>query len=194
MNPLFSTVGDNLSGAWAIMRGRSDGLARLDVSVEGFWRSFGAIILVAPFAALAMLSQSTLSPAAGNPPATNAGGAVGIQGFGLLLDWIAFPLVFAVLARTLGLGARYVPFIVARNWGAVLVAAMLAILHALQLLGLLPAQIASFLLLVAIGVALRFSYMIARITLGVGLAIALPIVALDFLLSLTIWAFVDRLG
>ena len=50
-------IGENLAGAWAVMRGRREGLARLDLSIEGFWRSFAAIVLLIPFAFLAWLSQ-----------------------------------------------------------------------------------------------------------------------------------------
>ena len=39
---------DNLAGAWQVMLGRPEGLNRLDTSLEGFWRSFAAIVLVVP--------------------------------------------------------------------------------------------------------------------------------------------------
>jgi hypothetical protein len=46
---------------------------------------------------------------------------------------------------------------------------------------------------VAIAVSLRFAYVIARTTLVVSIGVALPIVVLDFLLSLTIWSAFERL-
>ena len=77
---------------------------------------------------------------------------------------------------------------------AVLISAMVAVVHACHLLGLLPSQFAPSVLFIAVALALRFSYVIARTTLGVPLGVALPVVALDFLLSLTIWAAIDRLA
>src|SRR4051812_12532813 len=106
---------DNLAGAWHVMLGRPAGLDRLDTSLEGFWRSFAALILVAPFALLALISEEKLTPEAA---AALTGGSLAIYCLALLVDWFSFPLVFALLARPFGLGARYVPFIVARNWAS----------------------------------------------------------------------------
>ena len=189
MTGLSANLRDNLAGAWAVMRGRADGLTRLDLSLEGFWRSFAAIVLLAPFALLALISQQRLAEAAGEGPA----GGLGLEAVALVVDWFAFPLVFAALARPLGLGARYVPFIVARNWASVLIAAMVAVVHAAHVVGLVPPQFAQFLLFAAIVVALHFSYMIARTALGVPMGLAAPIVVLDLLISITVWAVVDRL-
>jgi len=192
MSGFVGHLGNNLSGAWAIMRGQPEGLSRLDLSLDGFWRSFGAIVLLAPFAMLALLSQRRLAAAAGEATVATSSAGLGLEAIGLLLDWLAFPLVFALLARPLGLSGRYVAFIVARNWGAVLISAMVAVVHAAHLTGLLPSQFAPSLLFIAVGFALRFSYVITRTALGVPFGVALPIVALDFLLSLTIWASIDR--
>ncbi len=192
MRGLFPNLGDNLSGAWAIMRGRPEGLGRLDLSVEGFWRSFGAIVLVLPFAVLAWLSQSLFPPAPGELPADVTRAGMLLQGIGLLVDWLAFPIVFAVLARPVGLSGRYVPFIVARNWATVLISAGVAAIHALHLLRLLSSDLVPLLLLVAFGINLRFAYVVARTTLQAPISLALPIVIFDFLLSLTIWAAIDR--
>ncbi len=182
---------DNLAGAWAVMRGRAEGLTRLDLSMEGFWRSFAAIVLLAPFAGLALISQQRLAAAAGEDP---AGGGFGPEAVALLVDWFAFPLVFAAMARPLGLGGRYVPFIVARNWASVIIAAMVAVIHAAHILGIVPSQFAPVLLFVAVAVALRFSYVIARTTLGVPIGQAVPIDLLDLLISMTVWATNDRLA
>ena len=188
----LTAVRDNLAGALEVMLGRPEGLNRLDTSLDGFWRSFGAVVLVAPFALLSLLSQQPLAVEAGRPPAPLTGARLALYGIALLVDWFAFPLVFALLARPFGLGSRYVPFIVARNWASVIIGAMVAVVHVLHLLGVLPTVLLPYALLVAIAVSLRFSYVIARTTLLVSMAMALPIVILDLLLSLTIWSLFDR--
>jgi len=187
-------VAENVAGAWQVMRGRSEGLNRLDLSLEGFWKSFAVVILIIPFTALGMISQSMLVAQDGEAAAALAGDGIGLEIVAFLADWFTFPLVFAALARPLGLGARYVPFIVTRNWASLVIAAMVSIIHAGHIVGLLPAQFATLLLFLAIAVALRFSYVIARTTLSVSLPVALPIVILDFLISLTIWSAFDQLG
>ena len=189
----IAPIRDNLAGGWQVMLGRSDGLDRLDTSLEGFWRSFAAVILLAPFALLSLLSQRPLQSETGTA-APLTGGMLAFDGIALLVDWFAFPLIFALLAPPFGLGSRYVPFIVARNWASVIIGAMVAVVHALDLLGVLPSALMPYVLLVAIVVALRFSYVIARTALAVSMALALPIVVLDLLISLVVWSVVDRLG
>ncbi len=190
----FQSIGANLVGAFQVMLGRPEGLNRLDTSVDGFWGSFGAVFLVAPFALLSVVSQRPLAMAAGVPPPPLTGAELTLDGIALLVDWFAFPLLFAVLARPFGLGSHYVPFIVARNWASVIIVAMMGVLHAGHLLGFLPTAVMPYVLLVAIAVSLRFAYVIARTTLFVSMALALPIVILDLLLSLTIWSLFDRLS
>jgi len=184
---VLTYIRDNIAGAFEIMLGRTDGLAKLDVSLEGFWRSFGAFVLVLPFALLALISQTRLAALNAESPAV-VGHSLGIELAILLVDWLAFPLLFALIARPLGLGPRYVPFIVARNWATVVIGAMMATIHAAFLVGILPGQVTIYVLIAFIAVALRFSYVIARIALDVSMRTALPIVVADFLLSLTIWS------
>ena len=191
---LFGNLGDNLAGAWLVMRGRAEGLNRLDLSLEGFWRSFAAILLIVPFALVGLISQRTLAPEEGEPAVVLTERGLGLEAVALLGDWLTFPLIFALMAGPLGLAARYVPFIVARNWASVIITAIVSIVHAGHIVGLVPSELASLLLFLAIALALRFSYVIARTTLAVPLTVALPIVLLDLLISLTVWSLFDQLG
>ena len=194
MTGALGYVRESLAGAWLVMLGRPEGLKRLDLSITGFWRSFAAIALVLPFALLALMSQRRLAQASGEAPEAVGIGGPGPEALALAADWILFPLIFALLARPLGLGGRYVPFVVARNWGAVVVAAIVAVFHAAHLVGILPSAAMPFMLLVAIAVALRFAYAIARTALSVSFRIAIPVVLLDLLISMTVWSAFDRLG
>ena len=183
-------IADSLAGAWALMRGRAEGLARLDLTLEGFWRSFAAIALAAPFSLIALMSQQKLAAEAGE--AAGADPRLAADVFTIAVDWILFPIIFALVAPPLGLAGRYVPFIVARNWAAVIFVAGVSIIHSLHLVGILPAELATILLFVALAVTLRFAYLVARTALGVGVSLALPIVVLDFLVSLVIWSLASR--
>jgi hypothetical protein len=185
---------DNLTGAWQVLLGRPEGLNRLDTSLEGFWRSFAVVIVVAPIAFLALVGQEPLpsDPNAVVAPLTAA--RILLYGITLLVDWFAFPLLFALLAPSFGLGSRYVPFVVARNWASIVISAIVAIVHVLRIFGLLPIAVLPYALLVVFAIALRLSYVLVRTTLSVSIMMALPIVILDFLLSLVIWSVFDRLG
>lgn len=188
----LSTIRDCLAGAWQVMLGRAEGLNRLDFSLEGFWRSFAAVILLVPFVFLMLLSEQPLAEEAGVAAEPLTGGRLVLELIALLADWFAFPLLFAVLAPPFGLGSRYVPFIVTRNWASVIVGAMIGVIQALVVVGVIPTTVASFVMLAAFAVSLRFSYMVVRLTLAVSMGMALPIVMLDLLLSLTIWSAFDR--
>jgi hypothetical protein len=189
---LFAYARDNLAGAWQVLLGRPEGLSRLDTSIDGFWRSFAAVILLAPFALLSLLGPHP-APEGGEAvvePIT--AGLLAIYGVALLADWFAFPLVFALIAPSFGLGSRYVPYIVARNWASVIIGAMVALIHVPRVLSIMPVEITPYLLLAGLAVALRFSYVLVRTALAVSLAMALPIVILDFLVSLVVWSIFDR--
>jgi hypothetical protein len=189
----FGTLGRNLAGAWALMLGRASGLDRLDLTVAGFWRSFGAIVLIAPAAFLSFLSDRHIAALSGEPLGALSADA-SADTLALVVDWLAFPALFAALARPLGLGAAYVPFMVGRNWAAVLMATGIAPIHLLILANILPAQAAPVVLLIAVGVTLRFTYMLTRTALAVTARIAVPTVIIDFLLSITIWTAFSHLG
>ena len=183
---VIAYVRANLVGAWEVMLGRSQGLARLDTSIEGFWRSFGVIVLVAPFALLSFLGEEPLVPE--SAPTDASAVSLPLFAVAVMVDWVSFPLIFTFVARAFGLGSHYVPFIIARNWASVIVGAMIAVLDALHLLGIVPSTIMPFAVLGALVVALRFSYVVARTALGVSMAVALPVVVLDYVVSLTIWS------
>jgi hypothetical protein len=184
---------DNLAGAWQVLLGRPEGLNRLDTSLEGFWRSFAVVIIVAPTAFLTLVGEEPppSDSSAVVVPLTTA--RVVLYGATVLIDWFAFPLVFALLAPSFGLGSRYVPFVVARNWASIIISGIVAIVHVLRIFGLLPIVVLPYALLLVLAIALRLSYVLVRTTLSVSIMIALPIVVLDFLLSLVIWSVFDRL-
>ena len=45
-------IQSGLTGAWRLMMGRADGLRLLDLTADGFWNSFFAIIVALPPMAL----------------------------------------------------------------------------------------------------------------------------------------------
>ena len=188
MNDAAATVRDNLAGAWALMNGRPEGIGLLDLSIGGFWRSFAAVVLILPFAVLALIGERSLLAAGGETVPELTGAVLLWRGLAVLGDWIAFPLVFGLLARPLGLSGNYVPFIIARNWGSVIAVASAGLVHALLVLGVVPQAAVPFLLVIVLGLALRFAYCIARLTLGVPMSLAIPVVVLDLVVSLVVEA------
>ncbi|MBZ8133803.1 hypothetical protein [Afifella sp. IM 167] len=186
-------IARQLSGAWKVMNGRVEGLQELDLTLDGFWGSFAAVFLIIPFTMIALISEEiALSTGPGGEAVALTSGFVGVRLLGLGLDWLAFPVLFALLARPLGVSTHYVPFIVARNWSSVLIAGMFALPHALHAIGIVPLPVLSFLLFAFFVLALRFAYLVARIALAVPVMMAIPIVLLELLIGILIEVGLDR--
>lgn len=187
-------IARSLTGAWDLFLDRPAALRHFDVSIEGFWRSFRAIILVAPAYALATMGERVMSAAdalAGAQP--DAALLVIDAVLGLGLDWIALPIILAVVARPLGIARRYAAFIVARNWSAVIAVAPFGAIGLLVVLGVVGSEVANFLMLAALFVVLRYNFIVARRALDVGVGFAIGIVVLDLAVSLTIALTLDAL-
>ncbi|MEJ0011877.1 MAG: hypothetical protein WDM94_04445 [Bauldia sp.] len=181
----------SLSGAWNLFLGRPDALRAFDTSLEGFWRSFQAILVVAPLYFITALTDRM--GAAGDPATVVSPDKFWATEFlSLVLDWIALPALLAVIGGLVGIKQRYPAYIVVRNWATPV---MLAPFAAVSLLGVLG--ISEEILLIpwvaATAFSLRFSYLIARRTLGVEIDVAIAFVALDVFVSLAVLKFVGRL-
>ncbi len=184
-----------IEAAVALLLGKPGALGRFDVSLEGFWRSFAAIVLVLPSFAISLLGlwrgqMERLPPDVVDVPWL---GFVAEKLVSLGLAWVALPFVLALIARRLGLTGRYVPFIVARNWAEPVVSALYAVPALFFAAGVIDAEIAAVLSLPVLVVALHFLYRIARQALGAPISVAIGIVVLDLLLGLLVSETVSRL-
>ena len=190
--PTTEEIARSLTAAWELFLDRADAMRRFDVSVEGFWRSFAAVFLVAPFYAFAVLADARVI--AGSDPLAPMESGLGMlvhNGVGLLLDWIALPLILALLARPLGISRHYAAFVVARNWCAVVASVPFGGIGLLVVIGAVDGALAGILMFAALIVVLRYNYIIARRALDVGAGFALGIVVLDFVVSLALALAID---
>jgi hypothetical protein len=189
-------ISRSLQGAMRLLKGDESGLRLLDLSLAGFWRSFLAVLLVAPVYGLSAVAELNLVMSGGSIPPEG----LDVERFalaktgGLALDWLAFPVLMLALSRPLGLGGRVVPYIVAYNWSAVVATALLAPPTILYAAGLLSGVVALMATLLILGLVLRYRFLIARFALGVDTVTATALVALDLLLSLVLGEFVNRLA
>lgn len=117
--PPAAEIEQYLTGVWRMMTGRPDGVRLLDISVDGFWNSFAAILLAMPV----MLAGAV--PVA-NEIADPSGGLA--LRFSILLRlaaadlaaWVVPLALFVFVAPHAGLRERIVPYVVASNWGSAL--------------------------------------------------------------------------
>lgn len=172
----------SLAAAWRIVRHDVRAFDDLNLSIEGFWRSFAAVIPILPM--VWVVSQSINQATAGDP---NLQGdevdSLASVVFQVLLTWAAWPVVAGILVYILKLGAGYVRFIVAYNWVAVIIAALMCLPHLLHLLGILPLALASLVSMFILGVSLYYSWYLARTALGADAGVATMFAFADLALS-----------
>jgi hypothetical protein len=176
----------SLYGAWRLAMLDISGMRHFNLSVEGFWRSFFAAVIVAPGYAL-LVVQRTLD----RPEGYALGSTAVVESVAYVVAWAAFPLAAVVLTQLLGLGRHYVELIVAVNWAAVLqVAAFLAVVG-LSLI--LPEALGALLLAIATGTLMVYQWFVMRTALRTTGGVALVLVLVDLLLSTVINLSADRL-
>ncbi len=90
----------SLRGAWRLFLGKPDAMRFFDASVDGFWRSFRAIILVAPLYALTALADRHDLLTDANPIDDFGNGPFwAAKALTLALDWVTLPILLGLHRR-----------------------------------------------------------------------------------------------
>ena len=174
-----------LYGAYRLARFDPSGMANFNLTVEGFWRSFFAAVLVAPVYAILVGMQLSAGTEEFNLALVFL-----TEGIGYVVTWCAFPLVAIVLTRLLGLDRNYVALIVAHNWSAVLQTAAFV---AVVLLGVvLPQGLGTLLVTLTTGAILVYQWFVIRTALQSSGGIALMLLLVDLVVTSMISAGADR--
>jgi hypothetical protein len=194
--PSQEAIQRSIAGAWAVMLGRKDGMAQLDLSADGFWDSFWAIPLALPPLMLAwVMSAGAMTEI---PGAEDAKLSV-ILRLALvdIANWILPLLLLALMARRLGISKRFAPYVVASNWGTLIVVWMGLPVILMSLLSPDSSDFATLLGFALFMASLLFSWRITRAALNtevgttiavfVGMAVAsiLVVILLQPMLGLT---------
>jgi nitrate reductase NapE component len=163
----MSLVEEALHGVWGavrIIRHDPKAFEEFNISADGFWRSFAAIVPTAVLAWPLFLSAHQLSiesaPSEQKPP-TEFDLA---QDYAYLcLAFLLWPLVAVALAKAFGVAQTYSRYIIAYNWVSVPAIALGLIPHLLHLSGLIGRQSTIVLsLVVFIGLAYISWYVALR--------------------------------
>jgi hypothetical protein len=175
-------VGRSLSGAMQLLNRDEEGLRRFQVSIEAFWRSFGAVVLTAP-AFVTTLAADRLR--LGLPLEQGLFSDPGLVTVRLVLAgmaWIAFPILMIAVVRRLNLGHRYVRFVIAYNWSAVVASTVLAVPTAMYVTGLASAALSSLFVVAFAIIVFRLRWFLAKAALGVSGGLAAMIATADLAL------------
>jgi len=187
--PSLSETVSSLYGALRLARFDAGGMVHFNATVEGFWRSFFAAVLVLPLYAIGAANHF--------PPEANPD--VGLPRFLLVEDltyviaWLAYPVVMVSLTRAMGCWERFVPYIVAYNWCAVWQNLLLVPVALLGDVGVLPGGMSTFLFLAVLGYVLVYVWFVARTALALPPFTCAAIVILDMALGVVIMTGSDAL-
>ena len=173
----------SLYGAWRLARLDVGGMAFFDTSLGGFWRSFYAALFVAPLYAALLVLNYAEDTAAALPRYAS------VEAIAYVINWFAFPLVMVVMSRVLEREERYLGYIVAYNWAAVLQSFFLMPFVMLEVSGALPDGLAGGLVMVVLSAVLLYTWFVTRTALAIGTAVAVGVVVVDLILSLFIESF-----
>lgn len=176
-----------LAGAVLLGRGRAEGLALMEDTPEGAWRSFFAAFICLP----AFLAMRFFAWASQGGPG-GFGRALAAELIGYVIAWTGFALLSLGMASTWGRTAQWPRFLCAWNWTNVVQYAVVLAMAIPGALGLptLPAQA---LTLAGLGYALWLEWFVARQALGVGGGQAAALVGLDLALALFIGGLIATL-
>ena len=111
----------SLYGAYRLALFDENGLSYFNISVEGFWRSFFAAVILAPFYMLS-IGHDFFSADQGF-----SFWAMMVHLLTYAASWVLFPLVAFFATDLLNLGHRFTALVVAVNWSSVLIFGLLAV-------------------------------------------------------------------
>ncbi len=174
-----------LVGAWRLMSGKRDGLSLLDISADGFWNSFFAIVIALP--PLIVGWVGTANELGDDPTAT-------ATRFSYLLRlaivdlgaWVLPLLALALAAPLAGIRDRFVQYVVAINWASAILAWLLL---PVALLRLVVSSTSSVFVLASIalfGLSMVLTWRLTNTVIARGPAIGSAVFAGMFTMSIIV--------
>lgn len=185
--PSGDDIQRSLTGVWRLMTGRQDGMRMLDVSIDGFWNSFFAIVVALP---PLVASWVPMANEACGPDST-----LGERLFYMLrlgsvdiLTWVLPIALLAAVATLVGIRDRFVHYVVASNWGAALFCWIMLPTALLQLFAPSAEGLAATVALVLILTCLVLSWRLTNAVLAKGPVVASGVFAGMFVVSMLLMA------
>lgn len=186
----MSTLGEILKalyGAYRLARGDPGGMAWFDLSLRGYWRSFRAAAVVLP---LFLLLQSVRYGV--DHLTVSLWRYMAVELIAYVTGWVAFPVLMIDVSRRIERPQRYLGFIIAYNWAAVLQNALYLTVAMLSVSGLLTGG-GGILVLFALVAIIIYSWFVAKTALQITAPAAAAVVAIDFFISFVINMYAEGL-
>ncbi|TPN84357.1 transporter [Mesorhizobium sp. CU2] len=174
----------SLAGAWRLMFGKTDGLRLLDLSADGFWNSFFAIVVAAP---AMIVGWVELANEIGDPDAFT--GRLGILIRLATVDigsWVLPLVALALVAPRAGIGGRFVHYVVASNWASAIIAWLMLPSALVRLFLSSTSEISSGVSFVLFLLSIVLSWRMTNATIGKGAAVGTAVFVGMFMASLLV--------
>lgn len=185
MMPNRQEIVSSLYGAYRLAWFDENGISYFNISVEGFWRSFFAAVILAPFYMMSI----------GQDFMTVDGGfslwAALVHLITYVVSWVLFPLVAFFATDLLGLGHRFTALVVAVNWSSVLIFGVLTI--AIGLAALVQQSLADFALVLLTAALIVYHWFVIKTALETTAPLAIAFVLFNFLLGAMLHQVTERL-
>ncbi|MEL6202204.1 MAG: hypothetical protein AAFR39_07565 [Pseudomonadota bacterium] len=168
-----------------IVRGDPSALDDMDVSTDGFWRSFQAIIVALPatFFTWVIFGQDLIAEGV----VASVFSLVGRQAVIDIILWLLPIIILAIAMPQLGLGKNYTGLIIARNWLSAIVAYLVAAIALLYMVA--PEEANGFIALLFLATIMVSIWMFLRVTIAAlpqsrGIAYAIVIIEIVVIFTL----------
>ncbi|TIP61168.1 MAG: transporter [Mesorhizobium sp.] len=174
----------SLNGAWRLMLGKADGLRQLDLSADGFWNSFFAIVVAAPALIVGWVG---LANEIGDPNAFAGRFSMLIRLATVDIGVWVLPLVgLALVAPRAGIGGRFVHYVVASNWASAIIAWLMLPAALIRLFLPSTNEFAVLASLLLFALSMILTWRMTNVAIGRGAAVGSAVFAGMFVASLVV--------
>ncbi|MCF6121275.1 MULTISPECIES: transporter [Mesorhizobium] len=174
----------SLNGAWRLMLGKADGLRQFDLSADGFWNSFYAIVVAAPALIVGWVG---LANEIGDPNAFAGRFSMLIRLATVDIGVWVLPLVgLALVAPRAGIGGRFVHYVVASNWASAIIAWMMLPAALIRLFLPSTNEFAVLASLLLFALSMILTWRMTNVAIGRGAAVGSAVFAGMFVASLVV--------
>jgi hypothetical protein len=181
----------SLTGAWRLMLGKTDGLRLLDLSADGFWNSFYAIVVAIPALVVGWVG---IANEIGDPDAF-AGRLTVLMRLALvdLGAWVLPLIGLALVAPRAGIGGRFVAYVVASNWASAIIAWLMLPSALIRLFVPATDAAAGFVSLFCFLLSMVLTWRMTNVVIGRGAAVGTAVFAGMFAGSLVVVFYLQAL-
>lgn len=171
-------IASGIYGAWRLARGDVGGIGYFNATKQGFWRSFLAMVIVAPLFASVLLLIYEDAVDQYEPVRFFS-----VHAIGYVTAWFLFPLIMFYVVQAIDRERRFFAFIAAYNWASVIQNFIYIPVVVVAQLGVIPPNLTYFLVFAIKTLVFVYTWFIARAGLGIAGPLAAAIAAGDLVLA-----------